>query len=139
MNKAIRITALIGLLFFLASHYLVVSVHKEHFPIFAYLYPFVAKFWFETGRFFLMINWPIDLEYLFGFIKYLLLFNIAIVIFAFKSQWFYIMTLWLDLIIFACYSFAIIFLGLATIYPIYTLYILASFFVCLSLIKSLKL
>lgn len=138
MNKAIRITVLTGFIVFLACHYLVMSVHKEYFPVFAYLYPFVAKVWFETGHLLLLMNWQIDLVTLFNPIRYLLLVNIAIAIFAFKYQLFYIIALWLGLIIITGYLFTLMFLGLITIYPIYTLCIFASLIIFLLLIKNLK-
>lgn len=136
MNKAIRIIVLTGFIFFLASHYLVMSIDKEYFPVFAYLYPFVAKVWFEFGRLLLSMNWHIDLETLFNAIKYLFLFNIAIAIFAFKYQKFYRITLWIGALLFACYLLALLFLGLATIYPIYTVCIAFALAIFLSLIKN---
>ncbi|WP_077928918.1 hypothetical protein [Wohlfahrtiimonas populi] len=136
MNKAIRITVLTGFIFFLASHYLVMSINKEYFPVFAYLYPFVAKVWFESGRLLLSMNWNVDLETLFKAIKYLFLLNIAIAIFAFKYQSFYRIILWIGAILFACYLLALLFLGLATIYPIYTVCIAFALAIFLFLIKN---
>ncbi len=136
MNKAIRITVLTGFIFFLASHYLVMSIDREYFPVFAYLYPFVAKVWFETGRLLLSMNWNIDLESLFKVIKYLFLFNIAIAVFAFKYQRLYKITLWIGALLFACYLLALLFLGLTTIYPIYTVCIAFALAIFLSLIKN---
>ena len=139
MNKAIRITVLTGFIFFLASHYLVMSINKEYFPVFAYLYPFVAKVWFETGRLLLSMNWTIDLEILFKTIKYFCLLTIAIAVFAFKYQFFYRIILWIGTLLFACYLLALLFLGLATIYPIYTVCIAFALAIFLSLIKNRKI
>lgn len=136
MNKAIRIIVLTGFIFFLASHYLVMSIDKEYFPVFAYLYPFVAKVWFETGRLFMSINLNIDLENLFKIIKYLVLLAIVIAVFAFKYQSLYRITLWIGTILCAGYLLALFFLGLVTIYPIYTVCSAFALAIFLSLIKN---
>lgn len=136
MNRAIRIALLIGVVFFFATHYLVMSINKEYFPIFAYLYPFVAKVWFETGRFLLALDIQTDLTIVFNAIKYLLLLGIAIAIFAFKYALFYKITLWLCTIIFTAYLLALVFLGLIMIYPIYTICIAFALAIFLSLLKK---
>lgn len=138
MNKTIHIVVLTGLIFFLACHYLVMNIHKEYFPVFAYLYPFVGKIWFETGRVLLAFNLHIDLAKLFNIIKYILLLNIVIAIFAFKYHIFYKMTVWIGVILFTCYLFVLIALGLLTIYPTYTIFIACIAIIFLSLLKNTK-
>jgi len=138
MNRAIRITVLTGFIFFLANHYLAMSINKEFFPVFAYMYPFVAKFWFETGRILLAFNFNIDLSELFYTIKYIFLLGIAIAIFAFKYNLFYKITIWIGIVLFTCYLLALVFLGLTIIYPIYTVCIAFVLAIFLSLLKQYK-
>lgn len=136
MNKTIRIVVLIGLIFFFIAHYLVMSIDKEYFPVFAYLYPFVAKVWFEAGRLALAFNLQTDITIIFTAIKYIFLMNIALALFAFKYDRFYSMVLWSSAAIFICYLIALLFLGLATIYPIYTVSIAFALAISLSLLKN---
>lgn len=138
MNKALRLSVLTGLILFLACHYLVMSIHKEYFPVFAYLYPFVAKVWFETGRILLSLNLHIDLSEFFNTIKYALLLSIAIAIFAFKYHIFYKITTWIGITIFTCYLLVLIFLGLITIYPSYTAFIILALIAFIYLHKNTK-
>lgn len=135
MNKFIRIIVLIGLIIFLAAHYLVMSIDKEYFPMFAYLYPFVAKVWFETGRLLLAMNLHIDLSKLFHSLRYLFLLNIALAIFAFKYQILYKLILWIMLLLCVIYLALLIILGLIPIYPLYSLAILSMTMLLLPLIK----
>ncbi len=120
MNKALRIIALIGCILFLLSHYVVMSIDKEYFPMFAHLYPFIAKFWFEASRLLLIFNWHIDISILFSFIKYILLINVAFAMFAFKYPFFYRVTIFIMIFLLSIYLVTLIFLGLTSIYPIYT-------------------
>lgn len=139
MSKTIRITVLIGFIFFLACHYLLMSIEKEYFPVFAYLYPFVAKVWFETGRLLLAFNWNIDIANLFNAMKYIFLFSIVIAVFAFKYQIFYKTIIWMGVIFFTCYLLTLIFLGLISIYPIYITFIACTLVIFLSLAKNKSL
>ncbi len=126
MNKTFKITLLICLLLFLILHYFVMSISKELFPAFSYITPFVPKFWFETGRFLLSFNIQMDLTLLFKGIRYLLLVIIAGILFSFKYQWAYKMTLWASIILLSIYLFTMLYLNLMIIYPIYTLGIIIS-------------
>lgn len=134
MNKLVRNLVLIGWLFFIIIHYLIMDITKAHFPIFAYLYPFIGKFWFETGRLLLYLNAGADLTSLFSFVKLLLLANIATTLFAFKYPIFYRITLYFAAFFLISYLIGMMFLGLLTIYPIYIIMILCILFIFIALI-----
>lgn len=129
MNKLYKILLLIGFSLFLIIHYAVFDISKEHFPVFAYFYPFIAKVWFEIGRLLLLLNTSINLSALFYILKYFILGTLAITLFAFKYQRFYIFSLCLGVFISAIYLIILVILGLITVYPIYSLLIISTFFI----------
>lgn len=127
MNKTFRSCLLTLFILFLLVHYLILNISKEQFPLFAYLYPFTAKIWFEFARLLLAFNIQIDFTSLFTFLKYFILLSLLLAILAYKNKNCYKLTIWNGLFIFAFYLYAIISLGLLVLYPLYCLAILGVF------------
>lgn len=136
MNRAIQISLLLLFIGFLIVHYFIMTIEQEYFPVFAHFYPFVAKVWFEIGRFILFMNLPFRLEELFFGLRNLLLLEVAIALFAFKYHSFYKATLWLASIFFGLYLMLIFYLGLATLYPIFTVVIAVILATYLAVLKN---
>lgn len=100
-------------------HYFIMSISKELFPVFSYLYPFVSKFWFEASRLLLYFNLQLDIILLFKGVRYLLIGMIITTLFSFKYKLAYQIMLWSASLFTAVYIMCMLYLGLLLIYPFY--------------------
>lgn len=100
-------------------HYFIMSISKELFPVFSYLYPFVSKFWFEASRLLLSFNLQLDIVLLFKGVRYLLIGMIITTLFSFKYKLAYQIMLWSASLFTAVYIMCMLYLGLLLIYPFY--------------------
>ncbi len=119
MSKFFKIFLPICLLLFLMIHYFIMSISKELFPVFSYLYPFVSKFWFEASRLLLYFNLQLDIVLLFKGVRYLLIGMIITTLFSFKYKLAYQIMLWSASLFTAVYIMCMLYLGLLLIYPFY--------------------
>ena len=119
MSKFFKIFLPICLLLFLMIHYFIMSISKELFPAFSYLYPFVSKFWFEASRLLLYFNLQLDIVLLFKGVRYLLIGMIITTLFSFKYKLAYQIMLWSASLFTAVYIMCMLYLGLLLIYPFY--------------------
>lgn len=119
MSRFFKIFLPICLLLFLMIHYFIMSISKELFPVFSYLYPFVSKFWFEASRLLLYFNLQLDIILLFKGVRYLLIGMIITTLFSFKYKLAYQIMLWSASLFTAVYIMCMLYLGLLLIYPFY--------------------
>lgn len=119
MSRFFKIFLPICLLLFLMIHYFIMSISKELFPVFSYLYPFVSKFWFEASRLLLYFNLQLDIVLLFKGVRYLLIGMIITTLFSFKYKLAYQIMLWSASLFTAVYIMCMLYLGLLLIYPFY--------------------